>query len=144
MVKFRYIVIMVQNDYSFSFLKYRPDRVSGEFVNIGVLVWSPNQRFLGFRGAISETRCMAMLGMPVSPLAKKELEAITIKLEQLSGEVAKWSAVRLMSTGIKCFEERSLPATNGLLVWSSQRHAICHLPKVDLDTLFDYYIAARE
>ena len=37
--------------YSFSFLRYVHEPLSGEFANVGVLLWAPESRFLGFRGS---------------------------------------------------------------------------------------------
>ncbi|MES2995729.1 MAG: DUF3037 domain-containing protein [Verrucomicrobiota bacterium] len=35
--------------YSFCFLRYVHEPLSGEFANVGVLLWAPQSRFLGFR-----------------------------------------------------------------------------------------------
>ncbi len=42
---------MNTHDCSYSLLRYCQDREAGEFANIGVLFWCPQDRFLGFRGS---------------------------------------------------------------------------------------------
>lgn len=37
--------------YSFCFLRYVHEPLSGEFANVGVLLWAPGSRFLGFRAS---------------------------------------------------------------------------------------------
>jgi hypothetical protein len=37
--------------YSFCFLRYVHEPLSGEFANVGVLLWAPQSRFLGFRAS---------------------------------------------------------------------------------------------
>lgn len=37
--------------YSFCFLRYVHEPLSGEFANVGVLVWAPQSRFLGFKAS---------------------------------------------------------------------------------------------
>lgn len=39
---------MNSEPYSFCFLRYVHDPLSGEFANVGVLLWAPKSRFLGF------------------------------------------------------------------------------------------------
>jgi hypothetical protein len=48
--------------YSFSVLRYVHDVVSAEFVNIGVLVYSPSQRFLDIRCSSSYSRTARFFG----------------------------------------------------------------------------------
>jgi len=40
---------MNRERYSFCFLRYHHDPLSGEFANVGVLLWAPDSSFLGFR-----------------------------------------------------------------------------------------------
>ncbi len=42
---------MISEPYSFCFLRYVHEPLSGEFANVGVLLWAPGSRFLGFRAS---------------------------------------------------------------------------------------------
>ena len=39
---------MISQPYSYCFLRYRRDAEVGEFANVGVALWAPASRFLGF------------------------------------------------------------------------------------------------
>ena len=52
--------------YSFRFLRYVHEPLSGEYANVGVLLWAPQSRFLGFRASQSpeKPRIHLLLGAP--------------------------------------------------------------------------------
>ena len=53
---------MNRHDYSYCFLRYRQDPEAGEFANIGVALWSPDDRFLGFEGSKRFSRLTHFFG----------------------------------------------------------------------------------
>ncbi|MBP6600902.1 MAG: DUF3037 domain-containing protein [Verrucomicrobiales bacterium] len=42
--------------YSFCFLRYVHDPLSAEFVNVGVVLWAPQSRYLGYQFPLNYRR----------------------------------------------------------------------------------------
>jgi Protein of unknown function (DUF3037) len=130
--------------YSFCFLRYIHEPLSGEFANVGVLLWSPDSKFLGFRASRKFSRLSHFFHGYQQKDHRQLISRIETQFRKLSEELAR-SPMELL------FEEvpdsardlaiKVIPHDDAALQWSLSGGGLTESPQAELDTLFHEAIA---
>lgn len=127
--------------YSFSVLRYIHDAVSGEFVNVGTLLFSPDHRFLGVKCLTAFTRLSRFFGgidgAHYRALIRHIEEAVEAQNESLFGGLP----MRQIPESIEALTSEVLPADDSALQFSSKAGGgLTDDPRVALSRLFGRYV----
>lgn len=130
--------------YSFCFLRYVHEPLSGEFANVGVLLWAPGSRFLGFRASQKYRRLShffhgfqrhdhRLLISRISTQFQKLAERIAHPQDDLrfpdSPESARDLALKV------------IPHDDAALQWSLSGGGLTDNPEAELERLFHEAVA---
>jgi Protein of unknown function (DUF3037) len=125
----------MKTNYSTIILRYVHDVVTGEFANIGVVLYAPDQRFLEARFATSYERLNAIF-LKIDHLHFRALmRYMTNRFEELSGELRDGlhaQPVNALSEMVK----QVLPPDDSSLQWSQQGGGITDDPARVLGELY--------
>jgi len=122
--------------YSSVVLRYVHDLTTGEFVNIGVVVFAPEQRFLGARFATSLQRVSAMFHGAELAYVKRIVKHLDARLTSISDQLKN----ELPLTDFDSIEDlvRSvLPIDDSALQWSETMSGITADPSIALNSVFN-------
>ncbi|MBK1882667.1 DUF3037 domain-containing protein [Luteolibacter pohnpeiensis] len=144
---------MILVPYSFCFLRYVHEPLSGEFVNVGVLVWCPDKRYLEFRVS-RKYRRMSHFFTGFSP---DDYRFVTKKVEhrfkKLAKEIARSESDDLpfpeSPESAKDLALSIVPHDDAALQWSSSGGGLTTDPNAELEKLFHeavlrHYIAQED
>jgi hypothetical protein len=125
----------MKTNYSTIILRYVHDVVTGEFANIGVVVYAPEQRFLEARFATSYERLNAIF-LKIDHLHFRALiRYLTNRFEEIGGEIRdglRLQPVNALSEIVK----QVLPPDDSSLQWSQQGGGITDDPARVLAELY--------
>ncbi len=76
--------------YQYQILRYSPDKVRGEFINIGIAVYSPNEKFLKAAFPFSIVRAQALFPALNLVGLQTALERLGTSLLQKTGSMREW------------------------------------------------------
>lgn len=134
---------MNSEPYSFCFLRYVHEPLSGEFANIGVLVWAPQTRFLGFEASGRYSRLSAFFG----GIEKGDYGNLVARLEtrfrKLAGEFAESESILPLEKRPESAREialRVVPHDSAALQWSRSGGGLTSDPEKELQNLYQQYI----
>jgi hypothetical protein len=117
----------MKTNYSTIILRYVHDVVTGEFANIGVVLYAPEQRFLEARFATSYERLNAIF-LKIDHLHFRALmRYMANRFEQLGGKVRDGLEVQPV-TALSAIVKRVLPPDDSSLQWSQQGGGITDDP----------------
>jgi len=130
--------------YSFCFLRYVHEPLSGEFANVGVLLWAPQSRFLGFRASQKYSRLSHFfhgfqhqdhrhLVARIETQFKKLAEHLADPQEKLPFPEAPESARDLAL--------QVIPHDDAALQWSLSGGGLTESPSAELEALFQEAVA---
>ena len=131
--------------YSYCLLRYRHDPVSEEFVNLGVLVCSPEHAFVGFRTAQRFGRLKAFFGKgEIDSDLKGTLNRCSLEFLKIAKE---WNRFPLLSRECSSATEiakRVVPVDDSALVWSGMSGGFSADLNSTLDSLYTDFIGRFE
>lgn len=131
---------MNRQDYSYCFLRYRQDPEAGEFANIGVALWSPESRFLGFVGSKRYSRLTHFFG-DIDKVGYRLLVAhVERRFDVLTDKLEQRSLFPVEHADIKEIAFQVVPQDDGALIWSPARGGLCEDPNAELSRIFQNYI----
>jgi hypothetical protein len=129
----------MKTNYSTIILRYVHDVVTGEFANIGVVLYAPGQRFLEARFATSYERLNAIF-LKIDHLHFRALmRYMANRFEQLGGEIRDGlnvAPVNALSEMVK----QVLPPDDSSLQWSQQGGGITDDPARALGDLYKRFV----
>ena len=129
----------MKTNYSTIILRYVHDVVTGEFANIGVVLYAPDQRFLEARFATSYERLNAIF-LKIDHLHFRALmRYMANRFEQLGGEIRDGlhiAPVNALSEIVK----QVLPPDDSSLQWSQQGGGITDDPARVLGELYKRFV----
>lgn len=131
---------MNAHDYSYSFLRYCQDREAGEFANIGVLFWCPQDRFLGFRGSHRFARLTHFFGDLDRDGYRLLVAHVERRFDQMAEEIVNGLPLDSMPASARELASKVVPEDDGSLLWSSARGGLTDDPAVELKLLYDRFI----
>jgi len=125
--------------YSFCFLRYVHEPLSGEFANVGVLLWAPGSRFLGFRASRKFKR-LSHFFHGFQPQDHRLL------IGRIDTQFEKLSLALLNPQGSLPFSEspgsarelalKVIPHDDAALQWSPSGGGLSNNPEEELERLF--------
>ncbi|MBI3853943.1 MAG: DUF3037 domain-containing protein [Verrucomicrobia bacterium] len=137
----------MKTNYSTIILRYVHDVATGEFANIGVVLYAPEQRFLEARFATSYERLNAIF-LKIDHLHFRALmRYMANRFEQLGGEIRDGLNVPPV-TALKEIVRQVLPPDDSSLQWSEQGGGFTEDAAKAMDELFkrlvERYVAGAE
>ena len=134
---------MNRHDYSYCFLRYRQDPEAGEFANIGVALWSPDNRFLGFEGSKRFSRLTHFFGNLDKDGYRLLVAHVERRFDALAEKLTQDSLWPDHPADIKQIAFQVVPQDDGALVWSPARGGVTEDPNAELGRLFQRYIGVH-
>lgn len=136
----------MKTPYSSLTLRYLHDVVTGEFANIGVVLYAPEQRFLGARFTTSYERLDAIF----LKIDRQHMQALMSHLASRFWEIAaglRGALDVLPATNLAEMARRVLPGDDSSLQWSEQAGGFTNDAARTLDELYgrlvEKYVANR-
>ncbi|HZF12994.1 MAG TPA: DUF3037 domain-containing protein [Thermoanaerobaculia bacterium] len=126
--------------YTFTVLRYVHDAVSGEFVNVGVILYSPSTRFLGAACTRSSQRLSRFFGRIEGDYIKSLLRHIEDGLQHQQQEIFGTLELHPLPEDARACGERVLPLDDSALQMSPVSGGLAEDPKAALDRLFERYV----
>jgi len=137
---------MSKHAYSYCFLRYHHDPISGEFGNVGVLLWAPGIQFLGFRGCKKFRRLSQFFGKFASddfPNLIKRLETNFSKLAKEYADQAYLPEVIQEPKSARDLALMIIPEDDGAIRWSPSQGGLSENPEKELDSIFQLLISSK-
>jgi hypothetical protein len=129
--------------YSFCFLRYVHDPLSAEFANVGVVLWAPKSRYLGYRFTFRFRRLSRFFHDFDREDYRQLISRITTQFERLNLEI------KSPEPGLP-FDQpehardlalRVIPHDDNALQWSRSAGGVTSSPEAELDALYQEAIA---
>jgi hypothetical protein len=129
----------MKTNYSTIILRYVHDVVTGEFANIGVVLYAPEQRFLEARFATSYERLNAIF-LKIDHLHFRALmRYMANRFEELSGELRDGLHVQPVNA-LSEIVKQVLPPDDSSLQWSQQGGGITDDPERVLNEVYSRFV----
>lgn len=125
--------------YSFCFLRYVHEPLSGEFANVGVLLWAPGSRYLGFRASQKFRRLSHFFHGFQQQDYRNMIARIETQFEKLAGILADSQGELPFSESPESARELALkviPHDDAALQWSLSAGGLTVSPEEELEALF--------
>jgi Protein of unknown function (DUF3037) len=129
--------------YSFCFLRYVHEPLSGEFANVGVLLWAPESRFLGFMASQKYSRLSQFFHGFQHQDHRQLLARIDTQFQKLAKELADAGKLPFSEEPESARELalRVIPHDDAALQWSLSSGGLTESPASELEGLFQEAVA---
>ena len=129
--------------YSFCFLRYVHEPLSGEFANVGVLLWAPESRFLGFRASHKFRRLSQFFQGFQAQDHRQLLARINTQFQKLAQELADPEKLPLSQEpqSARDLALKVIPHDDAALQWSLSGGGLTESPVEELEELFQEAVA---
>ncbi len=135
---------MSQEPYSFCFLRYFNEPLSGEFVNVGIVLWAPESSYLGFRFSSKFHRLSRFYHNFQSQDYRQMISRIETRFERLDRELNEDQAnipFEKPPEQVRDIATKIIPHDDGALQWSKSLGGITGSPDKELELLYEEIIA---
>lgn len=119
--------------FQFLTLRYLHDAITGEFANLGVVVYVPGE-FLGAHFSSGTGRLRAMFGQVEESHLKSLLGYFDRRIQILASEISE--ALIERHPNLQGLANSILPADDSAVQWSPVQNGLTRNPQEDLDRLF--------
>lgn len=129
--------------YSFCFLRYVHEPLSGEFANVGVLLWAPQSNFLGFKASQKYTR-LSHFFYDFQPQDHRQMIArIDTQFRKLAKELADTQRLPFPDEpeSARDLAFKLIPHDDAALQWSLSGGGLTDSPSAELEILFHDAVA---
>ncbi len=127
--------------YSYSFLRYRQNPETGEFANIGVAIWAPESRFLGFQGCRRFSRLTHFFGDLDRDGYRRLLSHIERRFDVLAGRIQEDAmGIDGLSESVRDLVRQVVPEDDGSILWSPVRGGFSPDPTAELSRVYREFI----
>lgn len=125
--------------YSFCFLRYVHEPLSGEFANVGVLLWAPQSRFLGFRASQKYSRLSHFFQGFQSQDHRQMVARINTQFQRLAKELADPENLPFSKEpqSARDLALKVIPHDDAALQWSLSSGGLTESPVAELEELFE-------
>jgi hypothetical protein len=130
--------------YSFCFLRYVHEPLSGEFANVGVLLWAPQSRFLGFKASKKFQRLSHFFHGFQQQDHRQLIARIDTQFQQLAEKLSGPQAEMPFPEAPESARDLALkviPHDDAALQWSLSGGGLTDSPAAELETLFHEAVA---
>jgi (2Fe-2S) ferredoxin len=135
---------MTLERYSFCFLRYVHEPLSGEFANVGVLLWAPQSRFLGFRASQKYRRLSHFFPGFQQQDHRQLIARIDTQFQKLAARLSDPQGELPFPESPESARDLALkviPHDDAALQWSLSGGGLTESPTAELDTLFQEAVA---
>lgn len=134
---------MSKQPYSYTTLRYVHDVTTGEFVNVGVALFSPQARFANAICRTTTSRLKSVFPTVDAPAFHGLMQKVQKRFDQLHEEFG--SQLDLTPYGsVIDFAHAALPKDDSALQWSPVGSGLTSNPADTLQKLFDRFVCAHE
>jgi hypothetical protein len=130
--------------YSFCFLRYVHEPLSGEFANVGVLLWAPESRFLGFKASKKYQRLSHFFHGFQQQDHRQLIGRIDTQFQKLAEQLAAQQAEMVFPETPESARDLALkviPHDDAALQWSLSGGGLTDSPAAELEALFHEAVA---
>jgi len=126
--------------YTFSVLRYIHDVVSGEFVNVGVVLYAPEVRFLSISCMSTYSRLSNFFGGIEGEHFKRMMRHITSGIEELAERLHAELVLTSSPSDVKGWVDQVLPPDDSSLQFAPPRGGVTSDPQATLEELYERFI----
>jgi len=126
--------------YSFSILRYTHDIVSGEFINVGIVLFAPKARFLSAMCTPRFGRISKMFANVDGEHFKQVTRYIEARIEEEGERLISELMLDKIPAGALDFTKRVLPVDDSSLQFSPESFGLTEKPQETLEQLFNRYV----
>jgi len=126
--------------YSFTVLRYLHDIVTGEFVNVGVVLYAPAARFLSAQCTTRYGRLTKMFSDVNGEHFRRMARFIEDRLEEEGQRLQKELPFEKLPESVKGFASKVLPVDDSSLQFSSEGYGVTDDPRKTLEQLYLRYV----
>ncbi len=131
---------MKMNPYSYCFLRYRQDPESGEFANIGVALWCPQERFLDFQGNERYARLKHFFGDIDDKGFRLLVAHVGRRFDSLAEQIGNGLPLDGQPESVLDLARQVVPRDDGSLIWGPARGGFTADPRAEMRRLYERYI----
>ena len=126
--------------YSFSVLKYIHDIVTGEFINVGVVLYAPKARFISAICTSRYGRLSKMFSNVNGDHFRQVSRYIQARLEEEGGRLVSELPFDKMPVSVMEFTARALPIDDSSLQFSPAGYGLTENPQETLEQIYTRYV----
>lgn len=130
----------MKTPYSFSVLRYVHDIVTGEFVNVGVILFAPKVRFLGAICSQRYSRLTKMFSNIDGEHYRQTTGYFQAKIEEEGERLISELPLIELPDRVTAFASRILPLDDSTLQFSPEGYGLTEKPKETLEQLYSRYV----
>lgn len=126
--------------YTFSILRYIHDIVTGEFVNVGVILFAPKAKYLNASCTTKYSRMSKIFSDFNNEHFRKSVRYIQATIEKEGGRLLNELPFKEPAASAKGFAARILPVDDSSLQFSSEGYGMTDDPEKTLEQIFSRYV----
>lgn len=130
----------MKTPYSFSVLRYIHDIVTGEFINVGVVLYAPKARFLSAICSSRYGRLSKMFSNVSGEHFKQVSRYIQARLEEEGERLVDELPFDKMPISVAEFAARALPIDDSSLQFSPEGYGVTENPQQTLEQIYTRYV----
>jgi len=131
----------VRLPYSYSVLRYVHDTLTGEFVNVGLVLFSPEGRFLRFKAKTTVGRVTSMFPSLKTSAFKELLRSVKKRFDVIEAETSAGLGIWERKSNLDEILLYAMPQDDSSLVWSPISTGVTSDLKGSFDKIFSRYIS---
>lgn len=126
--------------YSFSVLRYIHDIVTGEFINVGVVLYVPKARFLSAICTSRYSRLSKMFSNVNGDHFRQVSRYIQARLEEEGERLVSVLPFDKLPVSVREFSARALPVDDSSLQFSPEGYGLTENPQETLEQIYTRYV----
>jgi len=130
--------------YTYTVLRYVHDVATGEFLNVGVALLAPEQRYVSALCRTTYGRLTAVFPSLDGESFRAAMRHVTQEFERLQKELADQLPLRPVTGGVMAYAHAVLGADDSSLQWSSMGAGLTNNPGQTLEQLYERFVTAHE
>jgi len=131
----------IRQSYSYSVLRYVHDTLTGEFVNVGLVLFSPEGEFLRFKGKTTVGRVSSMFPSLKTSAFKELLRSVKNRFSVIEAETTSNLGIWEKKSSLDEILLYALPRDDSSLVWSPISTGVTADLKGAFDKIFARHIS---
>jgi len=130
--------------YTYTVLRYVHDITTGEFANVGVVIYAPRQRFVGARFRSTYARLTRMFPGVDGLSLRSILGRIETSFDRVARTIADELPLEKLPESVGQLAAAILPADDSSLQWSQVSSGVTDDPSAMLERLWERYVLRYE
>lgn len=130
----------MKTPYSFAVLRYLHDIVTGEFINVGVVLFAPKARYLSALCSPRYGRLSKMFLTVDGDNYRKVTRYIQARLEEEGERLITELPLEKIPESVTGFASKILPVDDSSLQFSPEGYGLAEDPRVTLEQLYSRYV----